>query len=73
MSCKNFDRDTFLSDLQAVPFEEAHFLENSELAYKEFKMLYSEVVEKHASIKHKVLRGNQTPFITRDLSKQTKK
>ena len=33
-------------------------------------MLYSEVVEKHAPIKHKVLRGNQAPFITRDLSKQ---
>ena len=69
-SYKNFDRDTFLSDLQAVPFEEAHSLENRELAYEKFKMLYSEVVEKHAPIKHKVLRGNQAPFITRDLSKQ---
>ena len=69
-SYKNFNRDTFLSDLQAVPFEEALSLENSELAYEKFKMLYSEVVEKHAPIKHKVLRGNQAPFITRDLSKQ---
>ena len=55
-SYKNFDRGAFLSDLQAVPFEEAHSLENSELAYEKFKMLYSEVVEKHAPIKHKVLR-----------------
>ena len=69
-SYKNFNRDTFLSDLQDVPFEEALSLENSELAYEKFKMLYSEVVEKHAPIKHKVLRGNQAPFITRDLSKQ---
>ena len=62
--------DTFLSDLQAVPFQEAHSLENSELAHEKFKMPYSEVVEKHAPIKHKVLRGNHAPFITRDLSKQ---
>ena len=47
-SYKNFDRDTFLSDLRAVPFEGAHSLENSELAYEKFKMLHSEVVEKHA-------------------------
>ena len=55
-SYKNFDRDTFLSDLQAVPFEEAHSLENSELAYEKFKMRYSEVVEKHAPIQHTLLR-----------------
>ena len=69
-SYKNFDRNTFLSDLQAVPFEEAHSSENSELAYEKFKMRYSEVVEKHAPIKHMLLGGNQAPFITRDLSKQ---
>ena len=34
-----------MSDLQAVPFEEEHSLENSELANEKFKMLYSEVVE----------------------------
>ena len=57
-SYKNFNRDTFLSDLQAVPFEEALSLEDSELVYEKFKMLCSEVVEKHAPIKHKVLSGN---------------
>ena len=62
--------DRFLSDLQAVPVEEAHSSENSELAFEKFKMLYSEIVEKHAPIKHKVLKGNQAPFMTRDLSKQ---
>ena len=33
------DTCTFLSDLQAVPFEEAHSLENSELAHEKFIML----------------------------------
>ena len=50
-SDKNVDRDTFLSDLQAVPFEEAHSLENSELAYEKFQMLQSEVVGKTCSYK----------------------
>ena len=49
-SYESFNRDKFLSDLQAVPFEEAHSLESSELAYEKFKMLYTEVVEKHAPL-----------------------
>ena len=32
------------------PFEEAHSSPNTKLAYKTFKMLYSEVVDKHASL-----------------------
>ena len=59
-----------MSDLQAVPFEEAaHSLPNSELAYEKFKMLHSEVVDKHAPLKYRVLRGNHAPFLTKDLSK----
>ena len=34
------------------------------------KTLYSEVVDKHAPLKHRVLRGNQASFMTRGLSKQ---
>ena len=69
-SYKNFDRDAFLCDLQAAPFEEAHSSPNSELAYEKFQMLYSEVVDKHAPLKHRILRGNQALFMTKDLSKQ---
>ena len=69
-SYKNFDRNAFLSDLQAIPFEEAHISPNSELAYEKFKMLCSEVSDKHAPLKHRVLRGSQAPFMTKDLSKQ---
>ena len=59
-----------MSDLQAVPFEEVYSSPNSELAYEKFKMLYSEVVNKHAPLKYRVLRGNHAPFMTKDLSKQ---
>ena len=69
-SYKNFHRDAFLSNLQAVPFEGAHSSPNSELAYEKFKMLYNEVVDKHAPLKYRVLRGNQAPFMTKDLSKK---
>ena len=66
----NFNENDFLSDLQCVPFEQAHSLPNSELAYEKFKTLYIEVVNKHAPLKHKIRRGNQAPFTTRDLSRQ---
>ena len=69
-SYKNFNENDFLSDLWCVPFEQAHSLPNSELPYEKFKTLYSEVVDKHAPLKHRILRGNQAPFMTRDLSKQ---
>ena len=69
-SYKKFDRDAFLSDLQAVPIEEAYSSPNSELAYEKFKMSYSEVVDKHAPLKYRILRGNHAPFMTKDLSKQ---
>ena len=69
-SYKNFDADSFLSDLNVAPFEEALTLGHGELADEKFKQLYSEVAEKHAPLKQRVLRGNQAPFMTKDLSKQ---
>ena len=62
--------DSFLSDLNVAPFEEALTLGHGELAYEKFKHFYSEAVEKHAPLKHRVLGGNQAPFMTNDLSKQ---
>ena len=69
-SYKNFNENDFLSDLRCLPFEQAYSLPNSELAYQKFKTLCSEVVDKHAPLKHRILRGNQAPFMTRGLSKQ---
>ena len=31
--------------------------------------IFSEVPDYHAPVKHKVVRGNQAPFMTKDLSK----
>ena len=40
------------------------------MAYNKFKSLFDEVVEKHAPLKKKVLRDNQAPFMTKELSKE---
>ena len=69
-SYKNFYADSFPLDLNAAPFEEALTLGHGELAYEKFKQLYGEVVEKHTPLKHSVIRGNQAPFMTKDISKQ---
>ena len=69
-SYRNFDRNEFLSDLKNVSFEEALSSTNNEQAYEKFKELYSEVVDNHASLKQRVIRGNQAPFMSKDLSKQ---
>ena len=69
-SYRNFDRNEFLSDLKNVSFEEALSSTNSEQAYEKFKELYSEIVDNHASLKQRVIRGNQAPFMSKDLSKQ---
>ena len=50
--------------------EEALSSTNSEQAYEKFKELYSEVVNNHAPLKQRVIRGNQAPFMSKDLSKQ---
>ena len=58
-----------------------HFCQISELYYLKkhtvhptvnwlMKMLYSEVVDRHALFKHRVLRGNQALFMTKGLSRQ---
>ena len=69
-SYKDFQEDAFLSDLQAAPFDHVLDLLNSEMACNKFKSLFDEVVEKHAPLKKKVLRGNQALFMTKELSKE---
>ena len=70
-SYKNFNEDMFLSDLRSVPFEHVYSLpDNMNWHMESSRQLFSEVVDKHAPLKHRVLRRNQAPFMTRDLSKQ---
>ena len=44
-------------------------LNDSNYAYTEFQDIFKAVVDRHAPLKTKVIRGNQAPFMNRELAK----
>ena len=65
---KNFEERAFLEDL-----EKTDFLTSGDDPNKKYDTLtnvFKKVVEKHAPLKKKVLRGNHAPFITKNLRKE---
>ena len=65
---KKFNESDFLRDL-----ENKEFLMNSDDVSDNYFQLcntFLEVVEKHAPIKKKVLRGNHAPFVTKEFRKE---
>ena len=64
---KNFDVSLFLNDL-----EKTTFLTNSNCPIENYQPLtenFISVVEKHAPLKKKNVRGNQAPFVNREFRK----
>ena len=64
---KNFNHNDFLTDVQ-----NANFICNTENAdenYNELSNKFRRIVDKHAPIKRKTLRGNHAPFMNRELRK----
>ena len=64
---KNFDVSLFLNDL-----EKTTLLTNSNCPNENYQHLtenFISVVEKHAPLKKKIIRGNQAPFVNRELRK----
>ena len=39
------------------------------IIYNKLTQIFTEVLYSHAPLKHKTIRGNQAPFMTRELSK----
>ena len=64
---KKFDENVFLNDLQKL--ETKLDEENSESSYSLISNKFLEVVNKHAPLKKKVLRGNHSPFVTKEFQK----
>ena len=62
--------DAFLSDLKKAPFHKCLKIGHNEKAYEKFKQIFLTIVNTHAPIKAKMIRGNQGPFMTRELSKE---
>ena len=64
---KKFDENIFLNNLQKLGIKLDE--ENSESSYSLISNKFLEVVNKHAPLKKKVLRGNHSPFVTKEFQK----
>ena len=58
-------REAVAKDYQVLPLHT-----DSEAAYDSFKDIFLSITNKHAPLKTKMIRGNQAPFMTKELSKQ---
>ena len=64
---KKFDENVFLNYLQKLEIKLDE--ENSESSYSLISDKLLEVVNKHAPLKNTVLRGNHSPFVTKEFQK----
>ena len=62
-----FNIDSFMPDLE---FQFSDFTDQADVKsnYDSFVTKYTKVVNRHAPIKSKVIRGNQAPFMTKELA-----
>ena len=68
-SYRNFSEKDFLRDLQNMPFHTCMDMDDNEAAYSSFKDMFKKVVDKHAPMKSKLIRGTHAPFMNKELSK----
>ena len=70
ITCRNyedFDENVFLNDLQKLDIKLDK--ENSESNYSLISNKFLEVVNKHAPLKKKILKGNHAPLATKEFQK----
>ena len=65
---KNFNETIFLHDLDQELLKGEMYKSNNEM-YSTFTKVFRLVLDKHAPLKVKKVRGNQGPFMTKELSK----
>ncbi|XP_057312270.1 uncharacterized protein LOC130653772 [Hydractinia symbiolongicarpus] len=64
-SNRKFDKRKFLSDVRNTRFD---FNENDPASnYDHLTKTFSSIIEKHAPLKQKLLRGNKAPFLNKEL------
>ena len=69
---KKFDENKFLNEISAINFDDEFARENME-KYDVLSSRFGSVLDKHAPLKSKKVRGNQKPFVTKELSKSIMK
>ena len=65
---KTFDENSFLRDLDRRLIR-GELYNDCEEPYNKLTQIFTEVLDSHAPLKQKKIRGNQAPFMTRELSK----
>ena len=68
-SYKNFQEKLFLKDQKKQSFEKCKNIIDKDEAYDHFKEIFVSVVNKHAPLETKFIRGNHAPFMNKELSK----
>ena len=66
-SYKNFDEEKFLSDVKEADF--SFKASNPDENYLVLTNVFSNIVNKHAPLQKKILRGNDAPFMNKELRK----
>ena len=64
---QHFNENDFLYELDQELLRVEFYL--SEDRYGSFTKLFTKVIDKHAPLKQKFIRGNNAPFITKELRK----
>ena len=67
-SFKHFNEDNFLHDLEEC-MQNRSFSNEIE-PFENFSLDFKNILENHAPLKSKVIRGNDAPFITKDLRRE---
>ena len=67
-SYKNFQEKLFLKDLKKQSFEKCKNIIDKDEAYDHFREILVSVVNKHAPLETKFIRGNHAPFMNTELS-----
>ena len=67
---RQFDIDKFLNDLKTVPWSTAYIYDDVDDLLHHWVKLYNEVLDKHAPIKKKRVRGDQLPWITPQIERE---
>lgn len=66
-SYKRFNEESFLADLKSLNFGKLN--ENPSEAYDLLSKMFLQLIDIHAPLKTKKIRGNQAPFMTKEYSK----
>ena len=66
-NCKCFNEEKFLSDVKEVDF--SFKISNPDENYLVLTNVFSKIVNKHAPLKKKTFRGNDAPFMNKELRK----